>query len=645
MKKLLLSVLACAMFSALFAEVKLPKIIGSHMVVQRDQPVRIWGWADKNERIQVRFNGQLLNTKAGNTGEWMVTFQPMEAGGPFEMVIQGRNKIVLEDILIGDIWICSGQSNMEWQVANSNNAEQEIAYAGYPEIRLFDVPHNIQFAPVDDIPGGRWDACSPETVGNFSAVGYFFGRTIHRELGVPIGLIGSNWGGTNIETWMSREAVVADQDLLNLYMEMEGKDFEEMARQKREAMLKVAGKYAGKGKGIVDGQPVWAEHDLDISDWDVMKLPCLWETSLLPGVDGIVWFRREIYLSGQETGKQAVLHLGPVDDSDRTWVNGILVGETVQKYNQPREYVLKPGLLKPGMNTITVRVEDTGGGGGIYGDPEQLRLVTEAGEINLSGDWFFRVSDEDFSQDNSLMNPNDYPTLLFNGMIHPITKFASRGVIWYQGESNTHAPDKYRQWFPAMILDWRRAWDNPDLGFYFVQLANYMQPDEEPSESNWAELREAQLEALRLPSTGVAVTIDIGEADDIHPRNKQDVGYRLALSALHGTYGRKLIHSGPVFHSMDIEGAAVFLNFDHTGDGLLADDKYGYLKGFAIAGKDGVFHWAKAWIVEDRVLVFNEDVPEPVAVRYGWGDNPDDVNLYNSEGLPASPFRTDQPLY
>jgi len=643
MKKLFLSITVSALMISLSAEVRIPGIIGSHMVVQRDQPVNIWGWADRNEKVRVVFNNHELTTKADRNGEWIVTFNPMKAGGPFEMIIEGENRILLTDILIGDVWICSGQSNMEWSVINSMNGKQELENASYPGIRLFDVPHNIQFAPAADIPGGAWKACSPETVANFSAVGYFFGRTLHRETDVPIGLVGSNWGGTNVETWMSPESVVADQDLLDLYIRIEGMDIEAMENQRRKELRSVVEKYAGKGKGIVNGKPVWADKDLDVSDWDRMTLPCLWENTLLPGVDGIVWFRRDIHLSEQEAEHDAILYLGPIDDSDRTWINGIQVGETVQKYSQPREYSIKAEVLKAGRNSIVVRVEDTGGGGGIYGRPEDMRLITNRNIINLSGEWYFRVSDEDFSQELTLMHPNAYPTLLYNGMIHPISRFSSKGVIWYQGESNTNDPGKYRERFPTMINDWRRAWNNPELGFYFVQLANYMAPDEKPSESSWAELREVQLETLQVPFTGMAVTIDIGDADDIHPRNKQDVGYRLALSALHGSYDRDIVYSGPIYRSAEFDGAAVFIEFDHIGDGLIADDKYGYLKGFAIAGKDGAFHWAKAWIADSRVIVFHEEIPEPVAVRYGWGNNPDDVNLYNSEGLPASPFRTDNP--
>ncbi len=298
--------------------------------------------------------------------------------------------------------------------------------------------------------------------------------------------------------------------------------------------------------------------------------------------------------------------------------------------------------MKPGINIITVRVEDTGGGGGLYGKPDQMKIVSGDFKLSLAGQWKFRFSSSDVKVDlTSFIGPNSYPTLLFNGMIHPFLKYPVKGAIWYQGESNAGRAHQYRTIFPLLINDWRTKWNNPEMPFMFVQLANYMKPPVEPGESEWAELREAQLMTLKLPKTGMAVIIDIGEANDIHPKNKQDVGKRLALAALKIAYGKDIVHSGPVYKSMAVSGNKVTIDFDYIGSGLKCYDRYGYLKGFSVAGNDRKFYWAKAYIENNKVGVYSDKVNNPIAVRYGWADNPDDVNLYNNEGLPASPFRTD----
>ena len=623
------------------AEVTLPKVIGSHMVLQRNTPVKIWGWADKVERITVTLAGQSTKAKADKEGKWEAVLEPMEAGGPFEMKIEGKNTLTLEDILIGDVWICSGQSNMEWSVSNSNNAEEEIASADFPEIRLLDVPHNVQLQPVDDIPDAAWTRCTPETIGNFSAVGYFFGRKLHRELGVPIGLISTNWGGTNVETWTSREMSLTDPEMKAGVESIDGLDIGAMAARLEQERQELLASLGALEPGMVAGVPVWAGGDIDREKWKSMAVPGLWEGQGLTGVDGIIWFRKTVTLTREEAASDALLSLGAIDDNDRTWINGKEVGST-SRYDVARQYRINPGILKEGENTITVRVEDTGGGGGFWGDPEEMFLGTAAGQHSLAGEWLYRVSSEGFSVNiQSAIHPNSKPTLLFNGMIHPLLNYSAKGAIWYQGESNAGRAYRYRTLFSNMIRDWRNHWENPELGFYFVQLANYMEPKDEPGESAWAELREAQVMALALPKTGMAVTIDIGEADDIHPRNKQDVGKRLALAALHDTYGKEVVHSGPVFRDMKVEGNRAVLEFDPMGSELQIRDKYGYVRGFAIAGEDRVFHWARGMQQGNSIVLGSDEVDRPVAVRYGWADNPDDVNLYNREGLPASPFRTD----
>ncbi len=624
------------------AEIKLPKILGSNMVLQRDVEFKIWGWADKNEKITIRFNGIVETTEADKAGNWLVTFPPMKAGGPYVMIIEGKNIIELKNILVGDVWICSGQSNMEWPLSSAKDAEYEMAGASYPHIRLFRAPHNIQYKPVKDVPEGEWKECVPDNVGDFSAVGYFFGRHIHKEINVPIGLLFTSWGGTNVETWTSTESISQVEGFKDRIADLERFNPDEIIAERKVKIEKILADFGADGKGIVDGKPIWADPDLDISKWKDMELPQLWENAGLDGLDGLVWFRKEFELPVDVAAKGIILELGPIDDSDITWVNGKKVGEMKEKYRDNRIYTVAPEILNEGRNVVAVRVEDYRGGGGLWGKPEQLKVRSENFEQSLAGTWKYRISSLDLKINISdFIGPNSYPTLLFNGMIHPFLNFTVKGVIWYQGESNASRAYQYRTLFPLMIKDWREKWNHPDMPFLFVQLANYQKPPVNPGESEWAELREAQLMALSLSNTGMAITIDVGEADDIHPRNKQDVGKRLALAAMKIVYGKDIVYSGPIYKSMQVEDKKVIIEFDHIGSGLKICDRYGYLKGFAVAGENQKFYWAKAYIMDNRVIVYSDEVEKPVAVRYGWADNPDDVNLYNQEGLPASPFRTD----
>ena len=629
-------------FLILKAEVRLPHIIGNNMVLQRNQELRIWGWADRGEKVTVHLNEAVESTRCGKDGKWLITLPAMEAGGPYAMKIRGRNIIELENILIGDVWVCSGQSNMEYRVEAFPWAGEESALANYPGIRLFTVPRNTQLSPADEIPGGEWQVCNPETVLPFSAVGYFFGKHIHKEVGVPVGLLNTNWGGTNIETWTSGESIGQVPGFTERVAGLANLDSEAALERKKAEMREIIDKYAADEPGIRDGHAVWAATELDLEGWGTMELPQLWEGAGLVGLDGIVWFRLEVDLPAEVAGRGITLTLGPIDDSDWTWVNGHKVGETMQKYNLDRVYEVPAEYLNEGTNVIAVRVEDTGGGGGFNGSSEQMIIVSADFMISLAGEWNFRVSPTELNLNTgAVLGPNSNPTLLYNGMIHPLLDFRVKGAIWYQGESNASRAYQYRELFPLMIEDWRKHWEYPDMPFMFVQLANFMKPPRKPGESSWAELREAQAMALSLPGTGMAVAIDIGEADDIHPINKQDVGKRLALAALNVAYGKDLVFSGPVYKDMIIAGDNAILSFEHVGGGLKARDRYGYLNGFSIAGDDRIFHWARAHIQGDKVFVYSQKVKQPVAVRYGWADNPDDVNLYNAEGLPASPFRTD----
>lgn len=624
------------------ADVKMPRIFSDHMVLQRDQKIPVWGWADPGEKIIVEFNNQKRTAKTGTDGTWQVKLKNMKAGGPYTLTITEKNTVQFTDVLVGEVWLCSGQSNMVWPLRLANNADEEVKSADYTNIRLFTVPNRMSVSPLDDLEGGQWEACSPKTVADFSAVGYFFGRELHRKLDVPVGLIKSAWGGTVVETWISPGTVEKIDDFKGILESLSSMSLEEAFKKDSLAYDAWLKSIRERDVGLVNGEPVWVGADLDVSDWKTMSLPALWEGLGLPGLDGVVWFRKTIDLTQTEADSGVVIALGPIDDSDETYVNGLKVGEMWNKYNENRSYTVAAENLKAGENCLVVRVEDTGGGGGMWGKPEEMTIRTVEGRKSLAGEWLYKVGLADMQNRPVQPGPNSYPTLLYNGMIQPIIPYALKGTIWYQGESNAARGYQYRTLFPAMIQDWRDLWDQGKFPFLFVQLANFMEANYIPVESDWAELREAQLKTLDVKNTGMAVIIDIGEADDIHPTNKQDVGLRLSLAARKIAYKEDLVFSGPIYKGHKIVNNKIQLKFDHAGSGLQAKDRYGYLKGFSIAGTDSVFQWARAEINADQtVTVWNPDIATPIAVRYGWAANPDDANLYNTEGLPASPFRTD----
>ena len=496
----------------------------------------------------------------------------------------------------------------------------------------------MSMKPLKNTKEASWEMCDEKSASSFSAIGYYFGKNLEEQLNIPIGLINSNWGGTDIETWMSLEILYADKDYTRVIDDMKRMNLEELQLESERKLREWQHAIDVEDPGI---REKWFLGNTNDSQWEKMRLPQAWEGAGLPGLDGVVWFRKEFILNAAEAGKEAVISLGPIDDSDECYVNGVLAGKTENRYDLPRVYKIAAGILKEGINVISLKIIDTGGGGGAWGTDNQLFLEAGGNSTSLAGDWRYRVG-LNLPAPRETSSPNSFPSLLYNAMIHPLLNFAVKGAIWYQGENNAGNYLKYRSLFPAMINDWRTNWNSGDISFLFVQLANYMEPSLNPQESSWAGLREAQAMALKVPYTGMAVIIDIGEAKDIHPRNKDDVGYRLSLAALKVTYGKQLVYSGPVFNAMEIMENRIILEFDHIGSGLVAKDKYGYLKSFAVAGPDKKFVWARAYVTPDnKVVVSSDAVKNPVAVRYAWADNPDDANLYNLEGLPACPFRTD----
>ena len=633
--KFFLAVLCAQLLGSVNAEVKLSAIFSDNMVIQQHKPIHIWGWAAKGESVEVRFLSQHLKTKADRNGQWSVTFKAIDHGGPYQLEVNGKNnRVVLNNILIGEVWLCSGQSNMEFMVKNVMNASIEISRAAYPNIRSFNVVKAYATSPKSNMEG-TWQICSPQTVPDFSAVAYFFARNLYEQLGVPIGIINASWGGTDIETWMSEQAFAPLPNKFQArYEGNKIKDIDQFMKENKERKSQYY-KAINQDPGI-SGK--WFDAAFDITPWKTMELPQYFEP-VIGDIDGIVWYACDVVLPPSNAGKTGVLQFGPIDDNDVTWINGEEVGRT-NGYMVNRQYRIPEDLLKEGLNRITVKVTDDYGGGGFYGRKDDMYLDVNGTKYPLSGKWAYKASVTNKEFNFSEPSPNMQPSLLFNAMIHPIISFPIAGVIWYQGENNVSNAYNYKTLFPSLINDWRKQW-NEDLPFYWVQLANYLAKDNVPSESVWAELRAAQSSTLSLPNTGEAVITDIGDANDIHPKNKQEVGKRLALIALKNTYGKtSIVASGPTYRSMNVVAGKIVISFDNVWSGLFTNSKYGYLEGFAIAGADRKFVWAKAYIDGDKVVVYSDDVKNPLAVRYAWGNNPD-VNLFNKEGLPAAPFQTD----
>lgn len=625
---------------AVFAEVRLPAVFGSHMVLQRRKPVPVWGWAEAGEKVTVALNKQTKTTKAGKDGKWRVTLDAMEAGGPYQLLVKGKSSTVtFDDVMAGEVWICSGQSNMEWPLSAAANAKTEIPVANYPNIRQLLVKKDMSLTPKDNMEGS-WSVCSPETAPHFTAVGYFFAKQLQKELNVPIGLINTSWGGTHSETWTSREAMNRNDELRLVASKLPAtsEDVIQQGEARTQALIKAQ---QGNLPTVAEEQ-TWASATLNDSEWKTMNMPGDWEWSGLPTLDGVVWFRQDVVIPDGSTSQKMTLYIDSVADNDSTFVNGQLIGST--KGGKARAYAIPDGLLKPGRNVVAIRVTDTNGSGGLMGRPEQLKIASDNLTIPLAGKWKYRVASVFASSYKP--GPNTFATQLFNAMLNPLIPYAIEGVIWYQGESNAGRAYQYRKTFPLMIQDWRQHWGY-DFPFLFVQLASFNAANGDSQHgSNWAELREAQTMTLQLPNTGMAVASDIGEATDIHPKNKLDVGNRLAAEAMRVAYGKRGVNGnepsrGPQFTKMTAEGNRAIIAFGNVGSGLVTKDKYGYLRGFEVAGADKKFYYAKADIQGNTVIVHADSVATPVAVRYGWADDNGDVNLYNREGFPAIPFRTD----
>jgi sialate O-acetylesterase len=621
---------------------RVARLFADGMVLQRQQPIVVWGWAPAGATIRVSLGRAERVARATAAGTWQVALPAMSAGGPFELRVRSANaEQRIRDVLVGDVWLASGQSNMEFQLSRAFNAADAVAHAAdrgnASNIREFKVPVGYSYAPDDSLMGGAWRSADATHVGDFSAVAYFFARALRAAPRpgpqVPIGIINSTWGGSNIETWMSRRALrMSDAEAQQLRTQQD-----RWRDSVQRALRSLLGGLPTVDSGLVNGEARWAAPALDESSWRPVPVPGYWEAAGYTGMDGIGWYRTTFTLSDADAAAGITLRLDALDDDDITWVNGVEVGRTAG-YNVPRRYVLPPRVLKAGRNQLTVRVSDGSGGGGING--AVLLQRADGSTQSLAGSWAFRVGQVRFEADGQVINK--IPTVLYNRMMHPLLKFPVAGVLWYQGESNANNDAQamaYRDQFAALVRSWRQD-RGATVPFLWVQLPNFNPPSAEPPRrAAWALQRESMEAALALPRTGQAVIIDLGDSADIHPRNKLDVGERLARVARRVAYGEAVESSGPTYARHTLRGDTLVLTFDHVAGGLLADRE---LRGFAIAGDDRQFVWANARVQGRQVMVWHERVRRPVAVRYAWSNGPVNLSLRNTLGLPAAPFRTDR---
>src|SRR6478609_7893783 len=586
-------------------QVRLPKLVSDGMVLQRDANVNIWGWASAGEKVTVNFLGSTYNTVTNNDGKWKIQLHNLKTGGPYEMEIKASNSIALHDILVGDVWICSGQSNMEMSMMSlQNKYPEDIKSSENKFIRQFAVPRKHIFSKqLEDVSSGSWVSADPKSVLRFTAAGYYFAKNLYQKYKVPIGLINATLGGSRTESWMSDEAL---KPFPTLYEDaLKFKDTTAIIKTEADDRARIA-EWNKRAKetdaSYADPSGPWHKINYDASQWDEIKMPSLWTNSMLGPINGVVWFRRDFDLPSSFAGKPAKLAFGNIVEADSVFINGKFVGGRPSQYI-PRNYEIPAELLKVGKNSITVRVVCPSGKGGFVRDKEYA-IVLDNEKVNLAGTWKFKLGCkmENLVGSSFIMWK---ATGLYNGMLAPLFSYTIKGAIWYQGEANTGRAEQHRTLFPALIKNWREKWNQGDFPFLFVQLPNFNEPQKEPSDGGWARFRETQTATLAVPNTGMAVAIDIGEWNDIHPLNKKDLGYRLSLAAQKVAYHEKnVVYTGPTYQSMKVKGNKITITFSNFGSGLIAKD--GPLKQFAIAGDDKKFVWANAKIKKNKIIVWSD---------------------------------------
>jgi len=637
MKQTVLPLILALLAATAQAEVRLSEVFGEHMVLQRDRPLRLWGQATPGQSLTVTLGGREATTRVGADGRWRVQLDPLPAGGPHRLQVTGDQTVTLEDVLIGDVWLLGGQSNMEWPLAQTDTGPQEVASPQDARLRQLRVPLRASVRPEAEIAPAPWVVAEPGRVGEFSAVGYHFARRMQAVQGIPIGLIATAWGGSMLETWMSRGAALRDPDLAPTVRALPADNAAFSAVLGQQLQRRVAAWQPGLSLAGVDASGWNATGDID-AKWPTLQAPGAWEGQGLADVDGVVWMRKRVELTAAQAAGAAELHLAKVDDCDEVWINGQRIGGQCG-WELSRRYAVPAGTLRAGANWIAVRVTDTGGGGGIYGDAADLRLDTAAGPVTLVGAWRARV--EKLAPAAGPV-ANNAPALGHNGLIAPLQGLSVRGVLWYQGEENAGRAAAYADGFKRLIQDWRQQFGDPELPFLFVQLSAWRPlADNRPDGNGFAELRGSQAAALALPHTGMATAIDIGDAIDIHPRNKRTVGERLAAVAMHELGLRDAPAMGPRLIGGQARGAEFELRFDRTEGGLRTTRAGEPLRGFYLAGADRRWAPAQARFDGDRIVLRSDAVAAPVAARYAWVDNPGEANIVGGDGLPLPPLRTD----
>ncbi|HCE53474.1 MAG TPA: 9-O-acetylesterase [Lutibacter sp.] len=612
----------------LHAEIKVPRFFSNNMVLQQNEEINIYGIANPAEKITASFKNELKNTIADKNGNWSVKFNASKAGGPFIMELKGENLLKFSEVYVGEVWFCSGQSNMGWKLENATNGIEELQNADYTQIKLFQVSREMSNKPEEDLANGSWETCSPITANGFSAIAYFFGIELYKKYQVPIGLIHSSWGGTNIEAWMSEDLFKNHPNNKNVIEKMKTMDLNNLLKE-----YSISNKRYGSYLDSEDlgSKENWENSTPDYENWDTFELPNLWSNTNLESTHGVVWVTRLFELSASEIGSDIELSLSRIDDEDITYVNGKVIGASTQK-DLDRLYIIPKNILKTGINRITIRTKNLGDLGGFRGAAKDMYLKIAEKTITLEGNWNYKVGTPKSNAPPVREHPKNYPSSLYNSMVNPFFGYNIKGVIWYQGESNTKNPEEYAEFFPQMIQDWRNKWKK-DVPFLFVQLANLS-----GNKELWPAVREAQTSALKLNTVAMVTAIDVGDDNNIHPKNKQIIGKRLGMAAQNVAYGdRKSPVSGPKVKKVKVKNNKIVITFDSPV--VIKGDKNA-INGFFIENTEHHFIIANAKLVKpNKVEVYSDSIKNPKYLRYLWEDAPGEVMIYNANNLPAPPFK------
>ena len=613
--------------SSIYSQISLPPFFSDHMVLQQGEEITIWGKASPKEEITGFFRGEIRKTKASNDGKWRLVFINASSGGPYNLKLLGKNTIELNNVFVGEVWFCSGQSNMGWPLYKSENGINEIEKSHHDKIKLFNVKRSMSGIPTKELdPKNKWTTCNSKTTKNFSAVAYYFARELYKRLEVPIGLIHSSWGGSSIESWMNADDFSNDKSKHELLQKIKTLDLNKLEQEYKVAEKKYNLYLDEADLGTKQN---WQSVNYDYSTWKNIQLPNVWRNTNLKNRVGVVWVSKSVFLTAEDASNDLLLSFGLIDNEDITYFNGYKIG-SIKKNDISRKYIVSKELLKKGKNVITVRIKNPLDIGGFRSGKDSLYLQTISAKISLAGTWKYRVGTNEINQPPDRVHPKYLPSSLYNAMLYPFFDFKIRGVIWYQGESNVSNPNEYSKLFPKMIQDWRKNWQKK-IPFLFVQL-----PNRANMGIKLVNFREAQNQALNLDLVGMIPTIDIGDDYNVHPANKHDVGYRLAVASDFLVYNPKIFGHYPKIINSLTKSKSVLFYFDQT----ILNKGSSKIKGFEIF-KDGVFvSNTEAQLLDDKtVAVLNSSIDYPIEIRYLWKDAPSEVSIYNNMKMPLPPFR------